>query len=86
MGQKRKISAIFLSSARTNGYTIAKRKVQNRKSKTIVYYGDVLSMFGWTLMGVWWTLGEIHSVEKHTLYLEMKPSRLRSISFFLIFT
>jgi len=29
----------------------------NRKSKTKVYYGDVWSMFRWTLMGVWWILG-----------------------------
>ena len=47
----------------------------NRKSKTIVYYGDTWSMFGWTRMGIWWTLGENRSVEKHTLHLQMKPAR-----------
>ena len=39
----------------------------NRKSKTTMYYGDVFSMFGWTLMGVSWTLGDNRWLEKCTL-------------------
>jgi len=75
--KKRKILAIFSALHAQMAIQLPNAK-SNGKSKTNMYYGDVWSMLGWTLMGVWYILGDIHSVEIHTLRLEMKSSHTLS--------